>query len=290
MLVNNETGRMRINARVFSNERYRAMVALDKSDPLKIGTWGLRESLDNFVTFKQETTEYRMRNYAFSPPGVVLSMGDVDITSRVGFVNNVSHFEVFGNAAFSQYTPRVNDFGLDLTGVDADPHIYTTVGYCLWPNSKGVIVNTCSFGPIYPIKDPDRLISLFYVHGDTKGAQTAFESTTRHALLEQVSKVLLDRFSRDGLNVGQHKPRIGYAVWTPRLAAKVRMDDRDPNILYLDSWFETVVDVGFGRNITKEKGSDRTKKFTLMKELEKVVEALSTVIAELMDEFMGWWD
>src|SRR3990167_6926997 len=76
------------------------------------------------------TTEeaYVQRLYASSPPGILMSMGNLTMEANAGFLNNMSYLEVFGNAQFK--TTNINDIGFEQSGIRSRKSSGTYVEKC----------------------------------------------------------------------------------------------------------------------------------------------------------------
>lgn len=151
MVLRNTEGALKIEANQVNNERYRVVNMLASQSDYA-GT----------------------RSYIDSPPGVLISMGDLEITAKYSYVNNISYFETYGNA--SMYSPlgagaSFNVFGLDNEGYSsAGVSTVSLLMPYVGTQSQGLgIYHASSSQPqnqsVSSLKFSEAN-SLFFVHGD----------------------------------------------------------------------------------------------------------------------------
>ncbi|MGH1486450.1 MAG: hypothetical protein ACRBCI_09520 [Cellvibrionaceae bacterium] len=109
ILVNKEEGLFEANTTLLTNERYRSVTEFKYSESNSTGEPFCYFSCPDYFTIDTQNATTKLSSV--SPPGVMFSFGDVNISSSQAIVNNMSYFEIFGDASF--YTPVVNDIGYE---------------------------------------------------------------------------------------------------------------------------------------------------------------------------------
>ena len=154
--VEQEDGLVQLISDVVVNERYRVLSTLDME--YYIGDQQVASS-------SNDTTDTVVTKTAvYSPPGVIYSMGDVQVSGTNLVLNSISYLEIMGD--FSITSNRFIDSGMahqsiqedlrriDYEGVECNP--------CEWESSEFVVTTG------------KELDSLLYVNGNTYGTQTNF--------------------------------------------------------------------------------------------------------------------
>lgn len=268
--------RSSIKAKVIANERYRTMVALEETS----SSSQVRE-LD-YGTFQEETEKhlFSTKNYAFSPPGVIATMGHLNLGASVGFINSTSYFEVFGDASFDNETPSIIDLGITNEEVE---HLLTirTRKICGY-NSWGRPIS-CNYedgrNTSVTIQNPDSLDSLFYVHGDASGKQARFFPLNLRSFNLYLKQSLFDRFARGGLSIDQQKEVNGNQR---TLKGDFVLDENNAENIHVKSWYE--------EDGEKVASSERTDQFSLINEIKRVIQKIAEAVESLFDEVMSWWN
>ncbi|MFA0812148.1 hypothetical protein [Microbulbifer epialgicus] len=179
--TNNKDGGMRLEAPYITNERYRNLTLLDRN---------FYSSTDSLTldTETQETID--SRSYTYSPPGIIVSLGDLETYTSKGLVNNASYLEIFGDATFTSgvlnskgdtvVVGRVNDYGIAHKGISKTTidKFDLCVGSSNLPRGFDIIC-TGQTGPDTQIviNDARYADSLFFIHGNVS-SNADFESLT----------------------------------------------------------------------------------------------------------------
>ena len=165
---------VKIHSAKFQNERYRMVVSLEATNSYA-GT----------------------RTYVNSPPAVLIGMGDIEVKATSSFINNVSFFEMFGNATV--FTNNFSIYGMKNEGFDnggwsvvtiRDPRVHTEQSD---GGTKGIVydnetqIQTKSI-PSLRYGEED---SLFFVHGDLVSNSTV--TFTAHQPLDSYLAQLMDQ-------------------------------------------------------------------------------------------------
>ncbi len=161
--VNKASGRLGIAAGTVNNERYRTVISLEKS-------YISSEYSEIEAILGGSNIAYTTQAYIYSPPGLLVSMGRLELTANTGFLNNTAYLEIFGDAFFN--AAHINDIGVENNGI-----------------SQKTSARLCSFGPIdvngnisshcpnasvsQTITESVELDSLFFVHGSVYGDAAA---------------------------------------------------------------------------------------------------------------------
>ncbi|WP_444924589.1 hypothetical protein ACJJH9_05610 [Microbulbifer sp. DLAB2-AF] len=179
--TNNKDGGMKLEAPYITNERYRNLTLLDRN------FYSSTDSLSLDIE-TQETID--SRSYTYSPPGIIVSLGDLETYTSKGLVNNASYLEIFGDATFisgvlnskgdTVVIGRLNDYGIEHKGISKTS--IDKFDICLGSSHlpRGFdIVCTDQTGPDTQIviSDARYADSLFFIHGDVS-SNADFETRT----------------------------------------------------------------------------------------------------------------
>jgi len=115
-------GKMELKTGMLTNERYRINSEITYGYSYEnFDTGSVRDlNRDDEVTTYKQNALYLPWSFYNSPPGIILSMGDVDIQAMQGFLNNVAYFEIFGNAQFT--TPLIHDLGHNMSSAQEESY------------------------------------------------------------------------------------------------------------------------------------------------------------------------
>ena len=157
LAMNSETGIFKIRTGMLTNERYRNETILNKYDSV----------VDDPNTIKTDLITLSTKTAVYSPPGVILSMGDFQVEASKGFVNNVSYLEVFDDAQFN--TPILNDIGLrhgeTIQNVSILPAKYKRCWRRYW-RKRCRWYPTTKTNEDVTVNPTEEMDSLFFVHGN----------------------------------------------------------------------------------------------------------------------------
>lgn len=147
--VNGDQGLLSLNAILLHNERYRVETHLsyyqENGDPITDATYNYT-STDSLETLSSEVV-------AYSLPGTIVSLGDMEVTAGQSVLNNTAYIEIFGDLKIN--SPVVNSLGHLLSSVEE--------------NSTSYVINQIFMGGYYDsttkVIDSSQLDTLFFVDG-----------------------------------------------------------------------------------------------------------------------------
>tara|TARA_R110001592_G_scaffold349845_1_gene645487 strand:- start:5785 stop:8343 length:2559 start_codon:yes stop_codon:yes gene_type:complete len=206
MKVDDVLGTMTIKSPVITNERYRSLNLLEKEQITLV-----EES--NGVQTTSETTSFYTKAYSFSPPGLILSMGQLQLEAQTGFINNQAYFEVYGAAYLNSSTIR--DIGLEhngILGIESSDYLTDCDGINQLISRSAMVILLKRYCKQYTADSEGRTItlpagdeadSLFLVHGDVYGNQAWFDSYNRSPFEQYVDMVVDEVMDRDFSEYGE---------------------------------------------------------------------------------------
>lgn len=173
IIQNSPTGLVHIDAPLFTNERYRIETILNYQNDTSTttettstefipGSW-----IDKEVTTTTVDEIAGTQTIAYSPPAMLVVMGDLLEKSSQSLINNTAYIEVFGDATVD--SPYIYDYGLQNQAITKFTSSTTEIesGYVDVGMASGNIYNENSYSDSSrQAVDPNQLDSLFYVHGD----------------------------------------------------------------------------------------------------------------------------
>lgn len=309
MRMSSETGLFKIRTGMLTNERYRIQSILDKQE----------YSGANPGAYSTDLTTISSKTAVYSPPGHILSMGDLEVEATQGFVNNVSYVEVYDDAKIQ--TSTLNDIGLKHGSITKDVSVVPSQVFrcwkrhwrtrCRWlPSTKTEITVT--------LNTLEEMDSLFFVHGDATSSSVG-EIFKNHEPLSSFRDVAIqtaiDRdFSQieDGVtNVTRY---YGYHYWLGRIATSDTYETKNisTNIgstsfsisvttdaetkEYLGTKLVPIMVDGITIFIPVDDHADpvfqntstSTTEYSIADELIKLYDALVEVFTSLLNE-IDWW-
>lgn len=287
-------GDITINSSNVINERYRVLSTLQE-----------KTSVNPNFKFLGDTEGYRSEVKAYSPPGLIASLGDLNVVAEAGFSNKASYVDVYGDANFwasSLYFYGVSsgayyqEYGQEvLEGPD-----------CLdLPETQGLCVGAIGISVInkqFKV-DPSKLDSLFSVGGNAYGRKFTLDGNGQvvegepldfvvlslDSFQQYVNEMIEDIFSIDayaGYNETNNINPDGNTITTTQKLNNYNHCDLNKKkyipidvggittfipILDCEPVVETIVQV-----------------YSLMDELERYYEKIKSVIASWMED-LGWW-
>ncbi len=151
--VTQATGSIGIETVYLINQRYRNLSMID------------------YVSVEATSTETLFsRAYTYSPPGVILSLGNIWVSAKAGIVNETSFFEVYGDASFftgdessSSYPGGIYDWGVTHGGIEKSDVSYGHYHCSMSSESCGV---DYYLRTEYTVLDTKYAPSLFLINGD----------------------------------------------------------------------------------------------------------------------------
>ncbi|MCG8673691.1 MAG: hypothetical protein MI867_30165, partial [Pseudomonadales bacterium] len=169
---NGDPALLSIQSNVLSNERYRTEAFLEF-----VNDWDSSITYEHLqddgrvfqVKEESEAAVFTLKTKVNSPPGLILSMGDFQI-SGTGFVNNTAYFEVFGDAHL--VVDAVNSLGVLLTE-DGHRKVRQSWLFADDPNNSLVVGGWQRKDTILEDMEGD---SLFYIHGNAYGDESSFKA------------------------------------------------------------------------------------------------------------------
>lgn len=316
--LNSPSGNLPLKGSMVTNERYRTMSALDKVYVTTTNTYS--------TTSSSTTTEsYVQRLYATSPPGIVVSMGNLLMEASTGFLNNMSYLEVFGNAQFK--TSNISDIGFEQSGIRSKKSSGTYVTKCPeWQNvgvGRGAVkkkiyvdcVKDYSNSTIRLLTSK-KMDSLFYVYGALDGVNVnftpvdydPFDFTKYIAVLDVIDSYV----HSDGRKIGDstvisaaQKGEVEFALaasayagtpininpqtpyyWSTNLTAGHRIEG---DTIYLDVKETTGLADSTGNIVWTTTESVKTYAYSLFEYVKKIYENSWVYINALLNE-IDWWN
>jgi hypothetical protein len=263
--LNSEAGLLGISTGILTNERYRTLNLLDK----------VTQSGST-----QQSTTYVTRAHTYSPAGIIVSMGDLELDASVGFLNNTAYLEVFGDAKFK--TGTINDIGLAQGGVGETSTFVCTINNRL----RFEPMEFCRFNTATTVEVPKELDSMFFVHGYVAGEQAAFASynynpldTYKEMAAENViQRELISQYGEEGSTL-----KNGY------LKQNTYNYDIQGNVgddLQAIEWSHS------NEYLRSDRGGINiggTLLYSLLDELALIYESLAQYFSDLFAE-IDWWD
>lgn len=260
LAVNQFDGIMEIKTGLLTNERYRTVNGLVKNT-----------SYAQDSHSETDTLGFHTQTLAYSPPGVITTMGNINVTTSQGIVNNTAYVEVFGNAKIR--SPIINDIGLEHQGVNESTTATTTYYYPpdSWSETTGVdrfshVENTVT----EELSVPSELDSLFFVHGSLEADASLgwfknhkpFDFFVEQAIANTVNAV------QDSL---------------------LSFNNRDSNIFdYVTATSNSTVEDAKQSGVISIDGKVE-EEFSLVEKLEEIYNSALSAIADFFNE-QDWWN
>lgn len=186
MQVNSSQGTMHLKTGLLTNERYRSFSVLEKT-----------QSSDGSII------NIESKNTIYSPPGDLLSMGDLDIEASEGFINNTAYVEVYGSAQFD--SPMINDIGVahealsEATVSRLEWHT-KYVSYLWWKEKQRYTVTITD--TIITLKRAE-LDSLFHIQGDTVVLNSEMEWFRNHEPIDTYIEQAAEKLTSGDFNISE---------------------------------------------------------------------------------------
>ncbi len=222
LVVNQPDGLFEVSTGVLTNERYRSLhllkstVEVSQTDEeqidIAVGSQSgeytaYSDALNNAnlyngntgysasLTISDQITSATLgtRVVSYSPPALLISMGDLNVKSSQSLINNTSYVEIFGNAILD--TPLVNDIGMEMQ--DINQSTQTISG---WVHGKDVgydgdffytQIDDFEINKNYLSVQPSEMNSLFFVAGDLQ-ANAALGWFRNHKPLDVYIEKVID--------------------------------------------------------------------------------------------------
>ena len=280
--VNEVDSVIKINTKIVSNERYRGLFLLGEYE------------------FANTVMSYAPRVYAYSPPGLISSMGRVEVKADAGLVNNASYLEVFGGGRFK--TPIVRDVGISkggvTPGVETDRSLYQkywieVATHCY---RKQLSVECDSTEALEEFLEaqfqrvgyPSEMDTLFYVAGEESGVEGRFHSKKNNPLDAITPMITVDFLLQSNLNPLDVKITDLLAIsYVPDFERILSPDvvDIEGNSVYL-----TTVDhelnptIVNGKPVENVKAIEEVKEFSLFEVMSALYEMLISSISDFFSE------
>jgi|GEM_PF-2879337 len=196
LILNNPESSMKLVAATVLNERYRVATTLNETNKVL----GVREELvseeDEYGYFYEYETELvdsvkllGSQTVIYSPPGRILSMGDVSVTAVNVFSNNMSYIEIFGD--LTTVSNQFESLGIQnqmLTRFSNEYIDYTTTPY---NNSR---TSSLQIETRNSIVDPQNLDSIFEVKGFVDNSQVNNNVILVSNLLENYATLSVEKY------------------------------------------------------------------------------------------------
>lgn len=155
MIVNSEKGALSLKTTLLNNERYRVETTLSKAVTTS-------EDEGYFGPVDVTTDSLGVSVGVFSPPGRLISMGDLRIRASQSILNNTAYIEVFGDAYVD--SPTVSSLGVILHRFSQDTNSFSAPCYNFY--SIGFSGSACGYSYTEQVLvDGRQLDTLFFVQG-----------------------------------------------------------------------------------------------------------------------------
>ncbi|MGS2717223.1 hypothetical protein ACVBE9_03550 [Eionea flava] len=260
LAVNQFDGLMEIRTGLLTNERYRTVNSLVKNTDYSQSS-----------SSETDTLGFHTQTLAYSPPGIITTMGNINITASQGVVNNTAYVEIFGDAKI--HSPIINDIGLEHQGIDESRTTTTTYYYPpdQWSETTGIdrferTENTV----LEELSVPSELDSLFFVHGSLEADASLgwfknhkpFDFFVEQAIANTVNTV------QDSLSI---------------------LNNRNSNIFdYITATSNSTTEEAKQSGVISIDGNGH-KEFSLVEKLEEIYNSALSAIADFFDE-QDWWN
>lgn len=159
MMVNSPFSALELKSNLVLNERYRAVSVLHALDS------------DGAILIdpppSTEINGFKTVNYTFSPPGQLVSMGNLFMTANTGFINNVSYLEVNNEAHFE--APIIKDLGFEDKGLQVEVSTQLRCDF-----DESMMEPVCVREEELIETPSDEMNSLFHIQGPVYGEQSAY--------------------------------------------------------------------------------------------------------------------
>ena len=286
-----------------SNERYRVLAMLDMDfysetgDLVNTGDWKNGEPIYSNDTTTTETIQTKMA--AFSPPGVLYSMGNFQFSSEDTsnehnglFLNSIGYFEVFKDAKFN--TGRVIDAGIENHSIVRSERVRDyTLG-----------LRTDNISSRDYVTNPEEMDSLFYVGGVARAAQTDSSQFLNYSpfkgYLSIVLQDLLGNYDHVGTYSSINAPSGNYnlihsehglnntlEIWLEPGTDLTQLEDE-----FTINWWETRIYLGARENNNNiedfQVSVQETDTYSIFDELKSLFERLVDSFIETFNE-LKWW-
>ncbi|WP_444932665.1 hypothetical protein [Microbulbifer sp. JTAC008] len=304
--LNKGSGTLKLEGKYIVNERYRNLTLLDQT---------YYTILDGNTTENIET--YETRAYTYSPPGIIVSLGDLETYATAGLVNNAAYLEVYGQALFD--TPVVHDYGISHKAISKETAT-TKVYLCEDSRGPGTVFVPCFGGDDYvPVMSGNEIVvaepkdadSLFFVHGNVKGSGE-FESITHNTFDGFQEVAIADLFESHApewwedeyyymspLAFGPVDGKIpvlgGGYITDQSFTTDIQMFEDTLELFWIHDWYyestESSCSTSTCMPITIPSG-DRNKTesetFSLFEIMKDMYNSIKSTISDFVSEF-DWW-
>jgi hypothetical protein len=283
--VNNRASKLLLSTEMLLNDRYRIANVIDKKSQT---TEEVNEYDVGGATWTNEVdtevTVLKTKTAVFSPPAVLLAMGDFQAEASATFFNNTGYVEIFGNAVFN--TPELYDYGVAHSGKQRNQQIISVTGitgclfwWCFPPNATIVQPR-----PEHIEMNPQEVDSLFFIHSNVLNIN---ENVRKELFKNHLPYELFEKQAINNAALGAYGQSIGSegflahnnTVYTNTvISSEVNGDVLTINSVTTDS---------YASNDQMQTVSD-SQEFSLFDEIEKLYESLLNYFTELLNE-IDWW-
>lgn len=280
--VNGSSGQLALKGSIITNERYRTLSTLSQNIQ--------QTDISNLT--QTQTTAYTTRVYSYSPPGYLVTMGNLFVEASTGFVNTTAYLEAYGTGYFK--TPKITDAGLQQGGIaKVDTTIYRE-GCARWITTyTRLIYRECveqslvqsgsqSTINILPTQEND---SLFAVYGGLYGRweNSAVDMDIFNYSAWDWYKLVAATNVRDSVEAQAEQSVWANADWASvgvsgEFNAESSVSIEGDKIVVSTDYF-----VG-----DQEFVSDEKQQFSLWEEIKKLYEKCLAMIKSLFAE-IDWW-
>jgi len=319
--VNDVAGLLAIKTGVLTNERYRTLNLLEKVVTSSESTETSTEEYNETTTVQTttdtstDTISFTTKSHTLSPPGFLVSMGNFELEASVGFVNNTAYLEVFGSAQFK--TDTINDIGLEQDGINKTETVITTTSMVCWGDltcdtpAGGGDIWSAVYSGYYAVSDEEIAISnaeqemdsLFFVHGDIFGNETAYDSKDYDPFTYYTDLAAQSAIEREFGHLGEDGDvttsyvsldMYNYVKYVTSLSFSHDPIDENSGDNLLIKWDKSTSAYAFdyqtadySDTATESQTSDSLL-LSLIEELEIIWETLAQFFSDLFAEF-DWW-
>ncbi len=303
--VTGASGSIIINTDYVVNQRYRNLTLIDYiQDAELMGVVDESGAEPNPAYELEFSKQVFSRAYTYSPPGVMLSLGNVWIAAVAGVINEASFFEVYGDASFftgnntTYYPGGIFDRGIAQGGV-AKSESWFFIDNCTSSSEE------CKWAIYdaeekYEVSDTRSAPSLFLVNGDILEGPK-FSTVTLNAwqgLQEQAAYNVLEEYEpywydgKDSTSI-TNKPTYFIIVKTDSEAPQVITDEDRMFVTWEETVSRSVYNLdekGVGvYQYTNVYPESETLEFSLIDTMIDFYNLLEETFNDLVNEYK-WWD
>ena len=273
--VSGDEGVMEINAARIFNERYRVANSLRKKSDYTTDTVDVVSVL-------------------YSPPGVITSFGDLNVTAATQLKNDFSYIEVFGDASLK--TPSFHDMGMKFRSLGKDhmnryyncQYASLSLGFSNVPRQPCGVIKTDK-PPVYSDSSIN-IDSLLFVHGELKGEKASYYVSDYNPLhyMVNVDWLIKGALIRDGItssSVGTMRTCLSLVCLGSLSPGTDYMYRTNTSSIYTTGMISVSVNKkASGTSYT----SFKTVEFSFIDEILKVFDVLKNKLETFYDN-EDWW-